>query len=502
VSLRARIGLAFLVFGLATLLSVGGALWLVLRELHRDAGSAALSALVLPYVSQARQRLLSPLAPEPSERRGSFGTRLLDLQRFVEDAQAEISEAGVTILLARSDGDLVAISPEGAVSAGPASPDVPVPLARGEVSRGSLEMEGVGPVLYAATPIVSGRMRRDVDALVLIRPDDSAELATEDLLRALVIASIVLILIGLPLAVGLSRSMARPLERLAIAAQHVARGGTGVALPSEGPAEVASASAAFNAMAWEVERSRQRQRQLLADLRHDLRTPLTVIAGFAQALRDGTAGGAAAGRAADAIADEASRLERMLDDLGQLTALDPGGTALRPEPLAATELIRETLERFAPQAASRGQRIGSDMPPGGATVLADRGAAERILANLADNALRHAPSPGGGVTFEMRLVRATDPPVGGAGGWQGRPGVVLAVRDDGPGIPPASLPHVFDRFYRADPARSGPGSGLGLAIVADLAHAMGGRAFAESPAEGGARVGVVLPMPTAGARPA
>jgi signal transduction histidine kinase len=109
---------------------------------------------------------------------------------------------------------------------------------------------------------------------------------------------------------------------------------------------------------------------------------------------------------------------------------------------------------------------------------ADRGAVDRI-ANLIANGLAHAPRPGGHVSVEA------------AGLPDGE--LLLAVRDDGPGIQPAALVHVFERFYRADPSRSGPGSGLGLAIVEQLAEAHGGRAFADNLAGGGARVGVVLP---------
>jgi signal transduction histidine kinase len=495
-SLRARFGCALVAFALATLLSVGGALWLVLRDLHRDAGSAALAELVLPYVSQARQRL----APGPARGPGvvdGVGGRLLDLRRFVQEAQAEVREAGVTVVLAQADGGLVAIAPDGSVSTGAAAPDVPVPVARGEVSRGSVEVPGMGPMLYAATPILAGRRTFDVDGLVLLRPDGSAGLATEDLLRALLIAAVVLLAIGAPLAAWLARSMARPLERLADAAQDIARGGGAVVLPVDGPTEVAATSAAFNAMAMEVERSRERQRRLLADLRHDLRTPVTVIGGFAEALRDRTAGGAAADRAADAIAHEAARLEHMLADLDGLTALDPMGTPLDAGVLEVADLARDALERFASQAGARGQHIEACVPERGAKVLGDRVAVERILANLVDNALRHARSPGGRIDIEVRRVHPAEPPVGGPGGWRGRDAVILAVRDDGPGIPAASLPLVFDRFYRADPARSGPGTGLGLAIVADLAHAMGGRAFAENTPGGGARVGIVLPIPGA-----
>ena len=313
---------------------------------------------------------------------------------------------------------------------------------------------------------------------MLARTDDSAQRATTDLLRALLVAGIVLLIVGIPLAAGLSRSVTNPLRRLSAATGDVARGKVPEPLPTTGPVEVAEASAAFNAMAAEVGATREAQRQLLADIRHDLRTPLTVIGGFSEALRDGTASGESAVRAADAIADETGRLERMLDDLDHLTVPGVAGPPLRLQSLDSLELAQSAVERFAAEAETREQTLGIADDAVRATITADRDALDRILGNIIANALTHAPSPGGRVTVRAEVADRR---------------VTLAVVDDGPGIPSAALPHIFDRFYRADASRTSRGSGLGLAIVRDLAEALGGEAFAENVDGNGARVGVVLP---------
>jgi signal transduction histidine kinase len=354
-------------------------------------------------------------------------------------------------------------------------------------------------VLYAAIPIREPLRDREVPTLMLVREDDSAQLATADLVRAVGVAALVLLVIGIPLALGLSRSVSAPLRRLAAASDDVARGVVPEPLPTSGPSEVADASAAFNAMAAEVDATRQAQQQLLADVRHDLRTPLTVIAGFSEALRDGTATGPAAERAAAAISDEAGRLERMLADLDHLTVPGADLPTLRFEALDGVALAQATVERFAGEAEVRGQRITYREAAGPASsipLLGDRDALDRMLGNIVANALAFAPSPGGHVWLEVDAVADPVAPKSGPPGPPAPPlglAVRIAVRDDGPGISPAALGHVFDRFYRADPARATRGSGLGLAIVRDLAEASGGFAFAENAAEGGARVGVVLP---------
>jgi signal transduction histidine kinase len=507
-----RIGLALLAFGLVTLLTVGGALWIVLRDLHRDAALGSLAELTLPYASQARQRVPQALLRRTfrGERPGQDVLRIYResiegqaatraFTAFVSQAQDEIAEAGISVLLIADDSTILRDPTSGTSQTVATAPVLAAPLTAGTVQTGTTTVAGLGDVLYAATPIRETSMDRAVPTLMLVRADDSAQLATGDLIRALSVAALVLIIIGIPLALGLSRSVAAPLRRLAAASGDVARGVVPQPLPTSGPLEVSEASAAFNAMASEVDATRKAQQQLLADVRHDLRTPLTVIAGFSEALRDGTASGASAVRAATAIADEAGRLERMLSDLDHLTVPGAEAPQLRLEELDAVALARATVERFTGEAEARGQEIayldeaghGDPVP-----LVADRDAMDRMLGNIIANALAFAPSPGGRIGLEARSLSGVVRP-GRATAERTRssddPVVLIAVRDDGPGIPPGAVPRVFDRFYRADPSRAKRGSGLGLAIVRDLAEAHGGYAFAENLASGGARIGVVLP---------
>ena len=247
---------------------------------------------------------------------------------------------------------------------------------------------------------------------------------------------------------------------------------------------------------------REREEQLLANLRHDLRTPLTVISGFAAAIADGTAAGPDAVKAGLTIGEEADRLERLVSELDTMDRLRSGAGGLRPEQVDGGVLLAETVERFRARAAARQVELSvigataAGAPAGTPPDLgfsADRVAVDRILGNLIENALAVAPSPGGHVWLEARSTPD----------W-----VTLLVSDDGPGFPPGETERIFDRFYRGDPARSGPGSGLGLAIVRDLARAHGGEARAgvarptrrpgdHRPAEDAARGRLAVTWPSA-----
>lgn len=473
-SLTGRIVLVVVLPLVAAWLAMVLALGLILTNLHADATRSLLADYGQTVVVRFRTAVLDR-----------------DDRAIAAELREAVAGSGTEVHLLRADGSYVDLG-ESPSEARPEAPiAIPAAAVRGSTVSGGATFTDGRQHLYAAT-VLRPASATGPRAIVLSRVDQSRAQAIADLLRALPLVVLLSAIIGLPLVLFLARSVGGPLRRLAEATADLPRGDHHP-LPIEGPAEVRELTARFNAMAEELESARTREAALLADLRHDLRTPLTVIGGYATALADGTAVGEDATRAARTIGEEAARLERLVDELGAVERLRRGPEGLRPEPVDARELLHSSVERFGAAAGAAGIELsivdddagpddadaGDGQTAGTAAFVADRGAMERIMANLISNALAAAPSPGGHV-----WLSATDGP---------DDRVVLAVTDDGPGFPPGAAARAFERFYRADPARAGQGSGLGLAIVREFAAAHGGTAHAENVAPRGARVSVVLP---------
>jgi len=468
--LRARMLLAFTGVGLAAVLAAGAALFVVLRDLHREATFATLRAVGTTVVAQSGVRL----------NRGNAAQALA----AVHDQVAGLE---ITVLFVPVSGAPVTI-------AGDARPVDPLPSKpdadRGDAASGITRFDDGRDWAVSAIAIDKAAAAGS-RALVLATPDRSAADALRDLVRALPIVLLGVLVVGGPLAWLLARSTAGPLRRLSAAAALIPSGAEPPDLPLEGPAEVRDMTESFGLMAHELAEARRAEDELLANLRHDLRTPLTVIGGYAEALVDGTASGETANGAAQAIRDETVRLERLVDELGAIEALRAGGRGLRPEPIDPGALLDEAAARFRPRAEAAAVELVAEVDPAAPSLLADRLALGRIVDNLLENALRALagrpdPAPG---TARGRVVLGARPVELGPA-----PAVALWVADDGPGLPPGALDRVFERSYRGDPARSGSGSGLGLAIVRELASAHGGTAIAENLAPHGARISVILPL--------
>jgi two-component system sensor histidine kinase BaeS len=287
---------------------------------------------------------------------------------------------------------------------------------------------------------------------------------------ALVAFGFVLLVVGAGFS-GLRR-MTRPMGSLVDAAIRIESGDYSAQVPETGPRDLRSVARAFNSMSARLKASDERRRSFLAEVAHEMRTPLSVIRGHAEAIVDGVYPGDAAHIAP--ILDATQTLDRLVEDLRTLVLTDAGNLVLKKEPTDIGELVRETVDSFRSQAEAPGLALNADiadkLPPFEIDTARIRG----VIGNLLSNAIRHTPT-GGSVT--VAVSAAGD-------------GVVISVADTGEGIPPELLPHVFERFVRG---AGSTGSGLGLAIVHDIVTAHGGKVDVESTVGSGTRVRLTLP---------
>lgn len=462
-SLSKRIAVAFAALGIAMLVTVSASLFVVLRNAHQDDIKQSLGYEVVVVEAS--------LLANPVSGQAQFEQRITNLTTSIVDA-------GGFILVQGPRGAVRVVAGNPSSAAMPSPPAATVKNAIGTLKTS----DGEQYVYIEPNANATGGFK-----FVFAMPDTSTRQTLDDMYRTLWIIVVVLLLVGLPIAWLLARSVTAPMRRLAQAAGDLPTASGDIKpLPLEGPTEVRVLTERFNAMAHELASTRHEETQMLANLRHDLRTPLTSIGGFAEAIADGTASGDRAAAAAQTISEEAQRLERLVGELGVVERLREGPSSLRPEILDATRLLRDAAARFESRSAGQGVVIevaGAGPGEPRLTFTGDRLAAERILQNLVENALSVLPQ--GGHVW-LRASALTLP---------GRaPGISMSVTDDGAGLPPGTTEKVFERFFRADPSRSGSGSGLGLAIVRELARAHGGEAWAENVAPHGARVTVLMPV--------
>ena len=273
----------------------------------------------------------------------------------------------------------------------------------------------------------------------------------------------------------------RPIGAVARAAERIAHGRYAARVPEGGSGdELAVLARAFNAMAEALETSEQRRQRLLADLAHELRTPLATIDGYLEGVTDGVM--PADEQTWSVLQAETARLGRLVDDLQAVSRAEEHQLDLRLAPWEPAKLVTAAVQAAAAAYQAKGVTLVERVDPHLPRVAADPDRIGEVLANLLDNALRHTPAGG---RVEVTATR------------RGR-GVELAVSDTGEGIPPELLERVFERFYRVDPARAHAaeqgGSGIGLTITRAIVQAHGGRIWAESQGAGhGARFVITLP---------
>jgi signal transduction histidine kinase len=481
--LRNRILAAMVAVAIGVLVFTGVVTVALTRRAAVDAAASELRKRA-PAVSASLERLRTRLDAQQAQQRTARG----DLRVRREFA------AFVRATLQISDGTLVAITPDGAVGtggeallgAGPAAETAPIldlppgvtaddldpeALQAGETQSGTVgdtvlvaiplreEPDGTIPVVVLSNTVERGLAGRAGPFFVFTA------------LVAAVAASVV--------SYYLARRFTRPLAVMGDTAGRIAAGDLSarVDLGRHPTDELGALATTLNDMAAQLDEARGQERAFLLSVSHDLRTPLTSIRGYAEAMTDGTVDDAdARRRAAAVIASESRRLERLVADLLQLASLDARQFSLRPGPLDAVVTIRDAIDAFQPGAEDLGIDLRLDAPDR-LPAHADPERLGQIIANLAENALKYARS-----TVRVTVTSAHDM-------------LVVEVRDDGPGIDPAELAAVFERLYtaRGAPARS-VGTGLGLAIVRELVVAMGGDVSASSGPDDGATFTVRLPV--------
>lgn len=338
-------------------------------------------------------------------------------------------------------------------------------------SQGNLDVAGRS-LLYVARPTADG-------LVVLVRQAGLSFAAWRPFLWSVLLAGLGGGLVALLLSYLLARRLSQPIARLAVAIRRLSAGQKTVSVPVEGEDELAQLGRSFNEMAGELSRARDAQREFLESVSHELKTPLTSIRGYAEALGEGAV---PAGEGAGVIAAEADRLERLVVDLLELARFGRADFGVAREPCDLAQVAAAVVHRHAPQARELGIAL-RDQTRSPAPALGDHARLLQAASNLVENALRVTPS-GGEV-----LVSA-------------QPGE-LRVADSGPGLAEEDLARAFERFhlYRRYRSQRPVGSGLGLAIVRELVEAMGGRVVAARRATGGSEFRITLLVPDAASPP-
>jgi signal transduction histidine kinase len=294
--------------------------------------------------------------------------------------------------------------------------------------------------------------------LVLLRPQSTSRSLLSPYVWGLLIAAVAGGLLAALAAFLLARRISRPVGRIAAAARSLTRGTHPEPVPVEGAAEIATLGVAFNDLAAQLRRAQEAERSFLLSVSHELKTPLTAIRGYAEAVEDGALD---AREAAATVAFEARRLERLVHDLLDLARMHRTDFSVRNTEIDLAEVAEDAVRRYQQQAESFGVALHAE-GESPAPAIGDADRVLQIVSNLVENALRLTPPDG-----EVRVVTA--------------PGV-LRVEDTGPGIAEADAEHAFERFYLHE--RYGRerqvGTGLGLALVKELTLAMGGSVEVES----------------------
>jgi len=276
----------------------------------------------------------------------------------------------------------------------------------------------------------------------------------------------------------LSRRISAPVKALTLAVRRMGQGDLSQRVQSKEKGELGELAQAFNTMAENLDRGERLRRNMIADIAHELRTPLSNLKGYLEAIRDGVV--KPAPDAIRSLDEEANLLSRLVNDLQELSLAEAGELKLDYHPEDIIKLLKQTVAVRQTQAAEKGVLISADLPKKLPLVNIDAHRISQVLLNLIDNAITHTPKDGT-ITITARKLD----------NW-----LEIAVEDTGEGIPAKDLPNIFERFYRVDKsrARATGGAGLGLAIAKSLVEAHGGKIEVKSQKDEGSRFSFTIPL--------
>ena len=329
-------------------------------------------------------------------------------------------------------------------------------------------------ILHWGQPVGVAFINRSGEAI----PGLSSGVFFSGMNRSLLLAAAATTSLALLLALALSRRILGPVEALTAAARKLEMGDLSQRVEVSTDDEIGQLAHAFNAMASGLQRLEQLRKNMVSDIAHELRTPLSNIRGYLEAMRDGVV--EPTPNLITSLYEETMLLNRMVDDLQELSLADAGQLRLERQPTDLAEVVHKSVIALQPQALAKGLKLKAELPLGLPLANADPERIAQVIRNLLSNAITYTPA-GGEITISAKVQDAQ---------------VAVSVRDTGIGIAPEDLPLIFERFYRADRsrARATGGAGLGLAIAKQLVEAHGGQITAESRLGAGSTFTFTLPI--------
>lgn len=310
-----------------------------------------------------------------------------------------------------------------------------------------------------------------------VPPDTVGAEFINNVFWAATVSTAIAIILALVMGTVLARTLTRPIRALTTASERMAAGALGHQVAVQSQDEIGDLATAFNQMSHDLDKNQQQRRQMTADIAHDLRTPLSILRGYMEGLKDGRLEGSP--QLYDIMFGEVSHLQRLVEELRTLSLADAGELRLNLRPIDPKALLERTGLAYVLPAEEKGltlQVAAQDSLP---SVQVDSDRMAQVLGNLVANAITHTDS--GDIILSAR---------------QNQDAILLEVTDSGSGIAPEDLPHIFNRFYRADQSRhrtNGASSGLGLAIAKAIVEAHGGEITAVSPPNSGTTMRISLP---------